>query len=284
MGFFHTRPALTTLQDRRAICDTARMPLIPSFAAVVLYAAGFYLRWRRREAQANSKLALLLPVGALLAHGLVCYGLVFTPYGIDLSVVAVSNLVAFVLVLVVALANLRLPVENLYIFLFPISMVTVVAALMVEPGAVPLQDITPTLLAHILISLAAYSALMMAAVQSIMLAFQERHLKTPGKPALTLLPPLETMEHLLVAMLWIGLGLLSASILSGYLFLEDVFQRQVLHHIVLTSMSWCVYVFFLAGRYLFGWRGLTAVRWTLVAFSLLVLGYLGSKFVLEYLL
>ena len=62
------------------------------------------------------------------------------------------------------------------------------------------------------------------------------------------------------------------------------FHRQVLHHIVLTSLSWLVYVFFLAGRHLFGWRGLTAVRWTLLAFSLLVLGYLGSKFVLEYLL
>jgi len=272
------------LQDSRVICDTARMPLIPSFAAVILYAAGFYLRWRRREAQAANKVALLLPVGALLAHALVCYGLLFTPYGIDLSVVAVSNLVAFVLVLVVALANLRLPVENLYIFLFPISIVTVLAALFVEPGGDPLQEFTPTLLAHILISLAAYSALMMAAVQSVMLAVQERHLRAPGKPSLTLLPPLETMEHLLLAMLWIGLGLLSASILSGYFFLEDVFQRQVLHHIVLTSMSWFVYVFFLAGRYLFGWRGLTAVRWTLVAFSLLVLGYLGSKFVLEYLL
>ncbi len=272
------------LQERRVICDTARMPLIPSLAAIVLYAAGFYLHWRRREAQAHSRFELLLPIGALAAHALVCHGLIVTPYGIDLSVVAVSNLVAFVVVLVVACVNLRLPVENLYIFLFPLSILTVAAALLVEPGAVPLQEISPTLLAHILISLAAYSALMMAAVQSIMLAVQERHLKTPGKVALTLLPPLETMERLLVAMLWIGLALLSASILSGYLFLEDAFQRQVLHHIVLTSMSWFVYVFFLVGRYMFGWRGLTAVRWTLVAFSLLVLGYVGSKLVLEYLL
>ena len=260
------------------------MPLIPTLAAVVLYAAGFYLRWQHREAPASGRAALLLPLAAVVAHALVCYSLLFTPDGVDLSVVAVSNLVALVLVLVVALTNLRLPVENLYIFLFPIAIVTVLAAVLFDSGASPLVNVTPTLLAHILISLAAYSALMMAAVQSIMLALQERHLKAPGKPVLTILPPLETMEHLLVAMLWIGLVLLSASILSGYFFLEDIFHRQVLHHIVLTSLSWFVYAFFLAGRYLFGWRGLTAVRWTLVAFALLVLGYLGSKFVLEYLL
>jgi ABC-type uncharacterized transport system permease subunit len=260
------------------------MPLIPSVAAIFLYAAGFYLRWRQRDAQAASRLVLLLALAALAAHALVCYSLLRTPNGIVLSVVSVSNLVALVLVGVVALANLRLPVENLYIFLFPISILTLLATMVDNHGAAPLHDVSPTLLAHILISLAAYSALMMAAVQSVMLAVQERHLKAPGKPTLTILPPLETMEHLLVAMLWIGLVLLSASILSGYFFLEDVFHRQVLHHIVLTSLSWVVYVFFLGGRYLFGWRGLTAVRWTLSAFALLVLGYLGSKFVLEYLL
>jgi ABC-type uncharacterized transport system permease subunit len=35
---------------------------------------------------------------------------------------------------------------------------------------------------------------------------------------------------------------------------------------------------------LFGWRGVIAVRWNLAAFALLLLGYLGSKFVIEYLL
>jgi len=260
------------------------MPLVPSIAAIALYMAGFYLRWRQRADTSPHRSVLVITVGALLAHGIVCYAMLVTPAGIHLSVLSVSNLVAMVLVLVVAVSNIRLPVENLYIFLFPIAIVALLAAEVIEPRGHPLQNISTALLAHILISLAAYSALMMAAVQSVMLALQERHLKTPGKPAITILPPLETMEHLLVAMLWIGLVLLSGSILTGYLFFENILDRQVIHHIVLTTLSWAVYVFFLVGRYLFGWRGLTAVRWTLVAFALLVLGYLGSKFVLEYLL
>ena len=260
------------------------MPLIPSIAAIVLYAAGFHLRWRQREHSATGRIMLLITLAALSCHGFAAYSLLATEQGIDLSLVPVSTLVTFVLVLVVAMANVRLPVENLYIFLFPISIFVLVAANVFEPGGTPLTNLSPPLLAHILISLAAYSALMMAACQSVLLAVQERHLKTPGRATLTILPPLETMEHLLLTMLWIGLFLLSGSILSGYLFFEDIFARQVLHHIVLTSLSWAVYVFFLAGHYLFGWRGLTAVRWSLVAFSLLLLGYLGSKFVMEYLL
>lgn len=260
------------------------MLLITSIAAIAFYAAGLHLRWRQIDIAAPSSTVLLITIAALICHGIACYAMLTTSSGIDLSLVPASNLVAFVLVLVVALANIRLPVENLYIFLFPISILTLVAANLVAPGSSPLAEISIQLLSHILFSLAAYSALMMAACQSVLLAVQERHLKTPGKAAMTILPPLETMEHLLVAMLWIGLVLLTGSILSGYFFFEDIFARQVVHHIVLTSLSWCVYVFFLGGRYMFGWRGLTAVRWTLVAFSLLVLGYLGSKFVLEYLL
>lgn len=260
------------------------MALITSLAAIALYASGLHLRWRQMRDPSPSKLVLIITISALVAHGMNCYSLLATAQGIDLSLVPVTNLVAWVLVLVVALANLRLPIENLYIFLFPISIVALIAGNLVAPGNAPLIDISAALFGHIVISLAAYSALMMAACQSILLALQERHLRAPARPGLAILPPLETMEHLLVAMLWIGLVLLSASILSGYFFFEDILARQVAHHIVLTSLSWCVYVFFLSGRYLFGWRGLTAVRWTLVAFSLLVLGYLGSKFVLEFLL
>lgn len=277
----HSRPEHLTVSATRNSPD---MLLIPTTTAIALYAAGLFLRWRRRNDAAPDMRVLFITLGALIAHGIVCYMMLITQAGIHLNVLSVTNLVAMIVVLVIALANIRLPVENLYIFLFPISIVALLAASVAPPRGEPLVDISTALLSHILISLAAYSALMMAAVQSIMLAAQERHLKTPSKPTLTILPPLETMEHLLVAMLWIGLVLLSGAILSGYLFFENIFDRQVVHHIVLTSLSWLVYAFFLIGRYLFGWRGLTAVRWTLVAFSLLVLGYLGSKFVLEYLL
>ena len=40
----------------------------------------------------------------------------------------------------------------------------------------------------------------------------------------------------------------------------------------------------LAGRWRYGWRGRTAVRWTLGGFVLLVLAYVGSRFVLEVVL
>jgi len=49
-------------------------------------------------------------------------------------------------------------------------------------------------------------------------------------------------------------------------------------------LSWIVFALLLGGRFVYGWRGRVAVRWTLAGFLMLVLAYVGSKFVLEVIL
>ena len=49
-------------------------------------------------------------------------------------------------------------------------------------------------------------------------------------------------------------------------------------------LSWLIFAALLGGRAIYGWRGRIAVRWTLTGFLMLVLAYVGSKFVLEVIL
>ena len=49
-------------------------------------------------------------------------------------------------------------------------------------------------------------------------------------------------------------------------------------------VSWLTFAALLVGRHLYGWRGRTALRWTLAGFVLLLLAYVGSRFVLEVVL
>ena len=93
------------------------------------------------------------------------------------------------------------------------------------------------------------------------------------------------MEALLFQWLWAGVALLTISIASGIAFRSDQFSNQVSqHHTVFSIASWVVYAALLTGHRRFGWRGATTTRWTLVAFFLLMLGYFGTKFVIEFLL
>jgi ABC-type uncharacterized transport system permease subunit len=73
-------------------------------------------------------------------------------------------------------------------------------------------------------------------------------------------------------------------LLTGILFVQDFFAQHLLHKTVLSVLSWLAFGALLLGRWRQGWRGATAVRWTLAAMALLVLAFFGSKFVLELVL
>src|SRR5690625_6552585 len=63
-----------------------------------------------------------------------------------------------------------------------------------------------------------------------------------------------------------------------------MFAQHVAHKTVFSLAAWVIYVVLLWGRHRVGWRGYTAIRWTLAGFVLLMLAYFGSKLVLELIL
>ena len=72
--------------------------------------------------------------------------------------------------------------------------------------------------------------------------------------------------------------------LTGVLFIHDWFAQHLVHKTVLTFAAWAVFGLLLFGRWRWGWRGIRAARFTLAGLVLLLLAFLGSKFVLEVLL
>ena len=255
--------------------------------AVLLYIAGTVLQVRAfvTSTAAPVRSLVYIAIPALILHGLATYWTVFTESGFNLGIFTIGSLIAWVMVTFVLLSIVRLPVHNLLTLVFPISAIGLVTALFLDSTYVPRETLSGSLVFHILTSLVAYSILLMAACQSVVLAFQEHYIRARRSISLIrLLPPLQTMEALLFTLLWVGIVVLTIAILSGYAFLDDMFAQHVSHHTILSSASWLTYAGLLAGHRLFGWRGTTAVRWTLIAFSLLVLGYFGSKFVYEIIL
>jgi ABC-type uncharacterized transport system permease subunit len=228
---------------------------------------------------------VLLGLVAAGLHGMLLLYTVISPNGFNLgffNALSVSGwLIAMVLLL---LATVR-PVENLGIMVLPFAALTVLLALMF-PSLRPISDLTHWQLElHILISILAYSVLALAAVQAILLAVQDRRLRSrlPGG-FMHGIPPLVTMEAMLFRMIGVGFVLLSLALLSGLVFLEDIFAQHLVHKTILSTVAWAVFGILLWGRWRFGWRGRKAIRWTLGGFSVLVLAYFGSKLVLELVL
>ncbi len=161
------------------------------------------------------------------------------------------------------------------------------AAIWIEPAAAS-RPISASwdLLAHILISLLAYGALMLAGAQALMLLLKEHYLgpRHLNPSASAVLPALNRMDSMLMELIAIGLILLSVGLAIGGAALTDLFAPGLLHKTVFSSLAWLTLVALLWGRWRLGWRGKLAAGMTLTAMVLLILGFLGTKLVLEVIL
>lgn len=226
-----------------------------------------------------------LSVAALLCHAGVVWSGIFSEAGSELGFYKVSALIFLVINLVCIASLYRRPLQNLLVALFPLSALAVLVS-SYAPETAPIRTDMPTgILMHIGSSILAYAVLTLAAAQAALLAVQDHQLKhRHTRGLIQVLPPLQLMETMLFELLWVGEILLTVAILSGFIFLDDIFAQQLVHKTVLTLGAWLLLAVLLWGHYRLGWRSTTAVRMTLSGFGLLVLAFFGSKLVLELIL
>ena len=94
------------------------------------------------------------------------------------------------------------------------------------------------------------------------------------------------MERMLFRLIGIGFALLTLTVVSGVFFSEELFGTafKFEHKTIFTLLSWVLFGVLLAGRRWRGWRGRTALSFTLTGFTTLLLAYVGSRFVMEVVL
>ena len=139
---------------------------------------------------------------------------------------------------------------------------------------------------HLALAMIAYGLFVIALLHAALMSFAERHLHLKGTVAFPNLPPLLTLETLLFRMIGAAFVFLTLTLVTGIAFSETLFGRawRFEHKTVFAVLSWLIFAWLLAGRWRYGWRGRTALRWTLGGFLMLLLAYVGSRFVLEVLL
>jgi ABC-type uncharacterized transport system permease subunit len=257
-----------------------------SIAGAALYLLGGAAQALSLSGKQPERRTLVLSLGTLgvIFHTLAIYYVLHTPDGILLSFFPVASLVSWLIATVVLLSSLRKPLSNLFVGIFPVAATCVILAWLAPHTADP-KPYAGGVILHILTSILAYSIFSIAAIQALLLACQEHQLKHHHTQGIVrTLPPLQLMERLLFEMIWVGIGLLTISLLTGAIFLEDIFSQHLVHKTILSIIAWIVYGTLLWGRHLRGWRGITAIRWSLGGFGFLMLAYFGTKFAVELII
>lgn len=228
---------------------------------------------------------LVLAWLAFVCHSLITVQHLVTPAGLNLNFVIAGSLISAIVVVLFLLATLSHPIEKLAIAILPIAAIMLGLQTAIPLKQQILENSTWQMDSHILTSIIAFSLFNIAAFQALLLALQNRLLRSHNPNRLVLsIPSLQTMEALLFQMLGVGVFLLSIALLTGVMFIDDLFAQHLVHKTVLSILAWVVFVVLIIGRLRYGWRGQTTVRGTLIGFVALSLAYFGSKIVLELIL
>jgi ABC-type uncharacterized transport system permease subunit len=268
------------------------MPSIVLYVvATILYAALAFHFWRTRwrEPQSASietweRSAIVVP---LLIHGWLVYEALLRSPELRFGFGQALSIMLWLTVLLYWIESLFFRLEGMQPLVLGVAALCVPLPL-VFPGLAihaPTQSLEFRL--HLMLGMSAYSLFTIAALHALLMTLLERRLHGGALSApFAALPPLLTMESLLFRIIFAGFVLLTLTLATGFIFSEDLFGRPLRfeHKSVFAIASWVIFAALLAGRRLYGWRGRIALRWTLAGFLMLLLAYVGSRFVLEVIL
>lgn len=190
---------------------------------------------------------------------------------------------------VYAIENRRLGLPSARRVLAALAAVTVALAWLF-PGQEHPRVGSPWAPLHWLTGFASYGLIGAALLHAALLRHAERQLR--AKPVSGQLPirtgpaqalgmPLLRLESLTLRFVGAGFVMLSLTLVLGAWF---AIPWRWDHKTVFSVLSWLVFAVLLIGRARFGWRGRQAVRWLVAGSTLLLLAYVGSRFVLEVVL
>ncbi|MVW70307.1 MULTISPECIES: inner membrane protein YpjD [unclassified Bordetella] len=268
-------------------------------AAALAYAVLGTALWQRLRGagrvEKTGKVARLGLLGALVLQGVALQQSMLGGSHLTIGWALALSATVWLGMVVFWLESFVVRIDGLQLLLLPAAtIVCVLAAIFPDGVRVPHAE-DGSIRVHLLIALAAYALITVAALHALLMALLDRHLHRPLEtPAnrsllgrvLDAQAPLLVQERLLFRVIWIGFLVLTAAVVTGSVASMELTGKILPfdHKTVFTLLSWLTFGVLLLGRHIRGWRGRVALRWTLTGFGFLILAYTGTRFVLEVIL
>lgn len=256
---------------------------------IALYGLCTVLLWRNINAPGDQNQTggiYLAATAAVVLHAAGLYRDMNIPGETLISLGSAVSTAGWISALLYLLLSLRIRIIELGLIVFPISILAALAGILATGSAVPLSNFPANVQVHILLAIPTYGVLFTAFAQACLLVAQDRQLRKGVGGRISTLPPIQSMESYLFFLIVCGFALMTLNLALG-MFSHGLKYGRMLefnHHVVFSLAAWVSFGTIIAGRYVMGWRGEIAAKWTIAAFSLLVLAYFGTRFVNELIL
>lgn len=201
----------------------------------------------------------------------------------NMSVLNVASLVALLINILLTTICQRQNSWILLPFAYLVTVLVLSGSLFIPSHYLTSLGERPGLVIHIALALLSYVIMSIASLFALLQIYLSYQLKQRRKLNLQNVPPLLSIEKQLIRLLKIGSVLLTLSISSGFLFLDNMLAPGNLDKAGVSVVAWCLYAILLWGHYRRGWRGQRLVVMTLTGNVLLAIAYFGSR-LLQHLL
>jgi ABC-type uncharacterized transport system permease subunit len=263
----------------------SRLAVIVAITLFVLYAASAWVMLRSVNRPRLEPLAWVLIVLAIVGHSDAIMRMMRINGAFSIGLLEAASLLAWTLAVLACLISIDRQNRVLGAILMASAAFGAAfgaAATGAGHGYVEPSTAGWELTAHILLSMGAAALLFAAAVTALLLVFLDRRLRMRRIADLpSVLPPLDVLEKIMFRLIGAGFGLLTLALFTGFVFVTNLFTQNLVQKTALSLLAWTLFGVLLFGRIRFGWRGRSAVQWTLSGFGVLAVAYFGVKFVLE---
>ena len=271
--------------------------LVASAAYVGLAWHFWRTRWRPKSGSepstisAGERTAILLP---LSLHGWLLYEMLFTVPELRFGFAQALSAMLWLAVLIYWVESLFFRLEGMQPLVLGSAAVCVLLPLWF-PGRLLEYGTSAEFRLHMFLAIVAYSLFTIAMLHAVLMAVADRLLHVKGRKAadahvlrgpVANLPPLLTIERMFFRLVGVAFAFLTVTLATGMVLSDSMFGRAMRfnHESVFAVMSWITFLILLWGRVFRGWRGRTALRWTIAGFVMVVLANIGTAFVLEVIL
>lgn len=250
-----------------------------------LAAGSLYIQQFFKQSSSVIKYAQPLLMLALVFHLAILIINTQNHNGEQLSLAFVATMLAWLVTLTMFIANKF--IKNL-LFLPVVCFVSafVISIDMFFPATTGISvTMSVGMILHILLSLVAFGLLSISTLYAFQLAYIKHQLKQKSRTMISgHLPPLLSVEKILIQIMTIGSVLLFAALASGFVFIPNMFADGYAHKTVLSSIALCCYLACIGLHHFIGLKARVTIIFNCVGLLLLTLAYFGSRLVKEFLL
>jgi ABC-type uncharacterized transport system permease subunit len=255
--------------------------LISSLLAVAVYAIGAF-----GVSRLNERLGLKVLISGVFFHAVSILSSMVSDNGVpQFGFAPALSATAWLVLVIYTIEHWNIPQLRVHGGLATLGAFSVLLSVIFSAHPLHVQT-SPWLPLHWMLGMASYGLFAVAVVHAVLMQRAEKRMRLAQDNQMGL--PLLTLERLTFRFVKAGFVLLTATLIAGIWFADVLYGPahaiKFDHKTVFAVLSWITTGTLLLGRWRLGWRSTLALRMLYTSACLLLLSYIGSRFVLEVIL